>query len=87
MMLGVGTERHIPAQRLDVPVLKVEIVAGPTRGSSSDVSSIVKSDNAEMLVDGDRVMGDPGTVSVSEAVMNSSGGGCGTWGLRFSSWL
>ena len=49
-------------------------------GSSSEVSAIVKSDRVAMLIDGDRMRGDPGIVSVSGMTAGSSGGGRGIWG-------
>jgi len=42
-------------------------------GLSSEGSAIAKSDGVEMLVDGDRVMGDPGIMTVSEILTNFDG--------------
>jgi len=56
-------------------VLWGDMVVGSLGDSSSEASAIVKSDRVEMLMDGDWVMVDVGTVSVSEAVTGSSGGG------------
>jgi hypothetical protein len=51
---------------------------GSKGGSSSEASAIVKSDRVAMLMDGDGVTGDPGTVSGSGVVVDSGGGG---WGI------
>ena len=49
------------------------MVVGSMGDSSSEVSAMVKSDREETLIDGDWVMGDAGTASVSGAMMDSGG--------------
>ena len=61
-----------PSSKLKVP-WGVKVI-GSTGGSSSEVSARVKSDKVAMLKDGDWVAVDPGVVSVSRAVADSSGG-------------
>ena len=53
----------------------VVMTVGSMGESSSEISAMVKSDRVETLMDGDWGTGDAGTVSISGAVTDSSGGG------------
>jgi len=50
------------------------MAAGSMEDSSSEGSAMVKSDRVEMLIDGDCVTGDAGTVSVSQVTGSGEGG-------------